>query len=160
MWLGEDRTGCVARMQHTLWRFVFFFLAETLAGPCIGSSSLLHQPVSAKDESYSRLHRNLEQPLLLDDQQREQRWIGVVGRSRGVLVVCSLLFKTLRSISHQSVTESPRASFCLCSPRQGIMCAATLLFQSAFIPKMLLLLECIITIIPWRIFKTQVFSFY
>ena len=39
-------------------------------------------------------------------------------------------------ISHQSVTESPRASFCLCSPWQGVVCAALVLFPPcAFIPK-------------------------
>lgn len=54
------------------------FLAETLAGMCIVPLSFLPQPVSAKDENYSRLDRNLEQQLLLDDQLREQRRIVVV----------------------------------------------------------------------------------
>lgn len=56
------------------------FLAETLAGLCIVPLSFLHQPVSAKDENYSCLDGNLEQQLLLDDQLREPRWIGVVVR--------------------------------------------------------------------------------
>ncbi|CAB1420107.1 unnamed protein product [Pleuronectes platessa] len=54
------------------------FLAETLAGLCIVPLSFLHQSVSAKDENYSWLDRNLEQQLFLDDQLRERRWIGVV----------------------------------------------------------------------------------
>lgn len=78
MWLGEDSAVCVARMQHKLLCFFFFFfLAEPLAGLCIVPLSFLRQPVSAKGENYSRLDRNLEQQLLLDDQLREQRWIGV-----------------------------------------------------------------------------------
>ena len=56
------------------------FLAETLAGLCIVPLSFLRQSVSAKDENYSWLDRNLEQQLFLDDHLRERRWIGVVVR--------------------------------------------------------------------------------
>lgn len=73
MWLGEDSAGCVARLQHKL-----FFFPETLAVLCIVPFSFLHQPVSAKHENYRRLVRNLEQQLLLDNQLREQRWMGLV----------------------------------------------------------------------------------
>lgn len=54
----------------------FFFLSETLAGLCIMPLSLVHETVSAKHENYSWLDQNLEQQLFLDDQLREQRWIG------------------------------------------------------------------------------------
>lgn len=53
-------------------------------------------------------------------------------------------------ISHQSVPESPRASFRLCSPWQGVVCVALLPYTPRFYPQMdvslvkLLLPECII----------------
>lgn len=56
------------------------FLGKTLAGLCIVPLSFPQQPMSAEDENYSWLDRNLEQQLFLDDQLREQRWIGMVVR--------------------------------------------------------------------------------
>lgn len=56
--------GFVGQDPH---RPVFSTLVLPPSGPC-----------RPKDENYGGVDRNLAQQLLLDDQLREQRWIGVV----------------------------------------------------------------------------------
>lgn len=64
MWLEEDGTDCVARMQRKFLRvFFYFILATTLAGLCIAPLSLVYETVSAKDENYNWPDQNLEQQL-------------------------------------------------------------------------------------------------
>lgn len=58
MWLGEDSAGCVARAQLKLLRFFsFFFGPRPSQALCIVPLSFLRQPMSARDENYSRLDR-------------------------------------------------------------------------------------------------------